>query len=414
MILYFEIIVFLFIVYYILHRLKIASRRDELIGFLINPMLYFVCFGLLYLLLSNILIGFGIYDVIPTGIPIKVDLIDKSVFDVNLYFFFIFLGYFFSKDKRGLKFNPIQYKSYNELFFWAITGIILILLLFLIFKFSQTLLLLRDNRVEVFDYYVSNILKPYKLEIIVNIYSALLIILLFSEKRISRILVVLPFFAFICLEYLQGGRSIIIRLVIIIYIISAIRDNKTYITHILFGISFIGIVPAISRMSGGNIISNFYISVGEFINTRLSVDYVLHYNISGSEFIGISKYILSIFPSILSSLLLNETDYMTIISKYSDLSYGLAGSVVGEGIFYFGDFYIISALFVIITSKLLYSRFVITRLPLFIVLIIFISNIQNIYRSSFFDFGLMYFYLLYSYLLIFSILLYKKRIFLVR
>ncbi|ESE41255.1 hypothetical protein [Shewanella decolorationis] len=408
----FELILFIFVVYYIFRRLDRAVASGDLIGFLLNPMLYFLVFAVLYLLVANILVYFGAYQILITGLPSNVDELTGSNFYVLIFFIGILFCYMLTADLKGLKFKPLKYNKFNESCFLFLSFFIFLFLFYLCVKHGGTLLALRADRAIVYDYFANQIYMPYKIGVVVNVYSALLIILLFSRRKISRIVVLLPFLCFVALDFMQGGRSIIIRLFIIIYLCFAILNNKTYFKPAILSIAALGILPVLSRFAEGDGIYSFFIAFGEFIYTRVTVDYVIYHGFNGDGIYLVLKYILSLLPGIIgSSLIGDEMNYREMIANISGLSFGLAGNIVAESIFYCGNFFIITAFFVLITAKLFYLKLTICRLPFVIGLIIFISNVQNIYRTSFFEFGLVIFYLTISYLSIFTMLLWNKKIY---
>lgn len=407
-----ETVMLIFVVIYVSRRMRNAINSDELIGFLLNPMLYFVVFGVFYLLLGNIFIGLGAFETLNTGLPINITDVTYSKVYVDIFFIFIFIFYVFFKDKKGLRFKYISYNSVNEIVFNVINCAILIFSLAVLFKYASTLLSLRSDRALVYEYFANEIYTPYRIGVIVNIYSAILIILSFSDRKISRVIVLLPFLVFVALDSLQGGRSIIVRLGLILYIVIAIRNNKVYFWETLLAVIFFGFLPALNRIAEGDGIYALFITFGEFIFTRATVDYVIYYDLFGSALDAVMKYMSSFLPGVIGGALIGDvSSYSDIISNISGLSWGLAGNIVAESVFYFGDFYLFSVPIIALTSSLFYKNTVLTRLPFVIVTIIYISNIQNIYRTSFFEFGLIMFYLMFSYLLIFTLVLWNKKIF---
>ncbi|WP_439830239.1 hypothetical protein [Aeromonas caviae] len=410
--LFIDMIALVSVMIYISKRMRVAINGNNLIGFILNPMLYFVVFGLLYLLLGNIFVGLGAFKLLPTGLPINIDDKTYSKFYVDLFFLFIFIAYFFIKDKTGLKFQYIRYNKNNELFFIFISSVIFLFSIFIIFKFASTLLSLRDDRALVYEYFANEIYIPYRVGAIVNLYSAILIILGFSERKASRIFVLLPFFTFVILDLLQGGRSIGVRLGIVLYIIVVIRNNRFYLWEVLLAVIVVGFLPALNRITESNGLYAWFIAFGEFIFTRSTVDYVIYYNFFGTALDAVLKYSSSFLPGIVGTYFVGDSiSYSEMISNISGLSWGLAGNIVSESIFYFGDFYLITVPVIVLTSSLFYQNLTLTRMPFLIVTIIYISNVQNIYRTSFYEFGLVMIYLMFSYLIVFTVLLWNKKIF---
>ncbi|MGM2815876.1 hypothetical protein ACS2Q8_28975, partial [Bacillus cereus group sp. Bce007] len=79
------------------------------------------------------------------------------------------------------------------------------------------------------------------------------------------------------------------------------------------------------------------------------------------------QYILSVFPGKLSAYVLDgEVSYRALISDYSGLSWGLAGNIVSESLFYFGDGFIFSIIFLFLTSIVYYNGYTIFIMPFFI------------------------------------------------
>lgn len=408
----FELFLFVFVIFYIVRRLYSAVAAGDLIGFLLNPMLYFLVFAVLYLLISNILVGFGAYQVLITGLPSNVDELTGSNFYVLIYFVALLFCYMLTVDLKGVKFSPLKYNVFNESFFLLLSLIIFLFSFYVCVKHGSTLLALRADRAFVYEYFANQVYVPYRIGVIVNVYSALLIVLIFSRRKFSRVIVLLPFLCFFALDFMQGGRSIIIRLFIIIYLCFAILNNKTYLKSSLVSIIALGALPVLNRFAEGDGIHSLFIAFGEFIYTRVTVDYVIYHGFNGDSLYLYLKYILTLLPGVIgNSLIGEEINYREMVADSSGLSFGLAGNIVAESIFYFGDYYIITLVFIFITAKFFYLKSTICRLPFVIGLIIFISNVQNIFRTSFFEFGLVIFYLMISYLFIFTMLLWRKKIY---
>lgn len=409
---FFEIFLFIFVILYIIGRLRRSVATGDLIGFLLNPMLYFILFAVLYLLVANILVNLGAYKVLITGLPSNVNDLTGSSSYVLIYFIGVLLCYMFTDDLKGLKFRPLTYKPFNEFFFILLSIIIFLFLLYLCIKYGPTLLSLRSDRAIVYDYFANYVYKPYRIGVFVNVYSALLVILLFSRRKVSRVIVLLPFLCFLSLDFFQGGRSIIIRLVIIIYLCFAILNRRTYLKISSISLLGLGTIPVLERFTEGEGLFQLYIAFGEFIYTRVTVDYVIYNSFNGDHLYMLIKYALSLLPGVVGhSLMGEEVTYREMIEDASGLSFGLSGNIVAESIFYLGDYFILTLVFVLITAKLFYLKSTVCRFPFVIGLIIFISNVQNIFRTSFFEFGLVIFYLMISYLLVFSFSLWNKKVF---
>ncbi|HIF9331024.1 TPA: O-antigen polymerase [Photobacterium damselae] len=399
--------------FYVCYRCKISLSKGNLTGFILNPAMYCYVFCIGYLLLPNYFITLGMYDVLSTGLPSNVYKLTNSVSIVNFFFIGVFFIYFFNKDKKGIKYELMEFKDNNEKFINILNSLIAFFLVFLLIKYGSTLISLRGDRAQVYSFFANNIYIPYKLGIVLNIYSCILIILFSSKKKFSRYAVLIPFFLFILLDFIQGGRSIAIRLLCIIYILKVIIDDKLYIKYIFYSLLFLIVISAFGRIFNDNSsdgLFRLFTMFGEFSYTRVTVDYVLNYHLSGEWYTSILHLMLTFLPSSLSySLLGDKLSYMESISSLSGLSWGLGGSIVSESIFYFGNFWFVSILFLFLFCKLYNSYFMISNLPFFVSLLIFISNIQNIIRTGFFDFGFVLFYLLISYLLFFSVVFFNKK-----
>ncbi|EKO3674150.1 hypothetical protein M3923_002840 [Vibrio metschnikovii] len=405
-----NLLIFLLTMIYLLYRSNKAVKSGDMVGFLLNPLLYFVFFGLLYLIFSNILVSLGAFNILPTGLPENINLKTHSSIYTTLFFVSLLFCYIFSKDIKGLQFSLLKYKPYNEFFLNFIVVMIFLLMTYILISHYKVLLSLRGDRASVYGYFANDIYKPYKLGVVVNVYSAVLIFLSLSKNKMSRFIVLLPFLIFALLDFLQGGRSIIIRLIVILYIIFAIKKNKLYIYQSFVCFVVLSIVFVWERLSSSSGLAALFTVFGEFIFTRLTVDYVLYYNLHGDWYTALLKYVLSVFPGKLNGYFLeDEIGYAELISNYSGLSWGLAGNIVSEALFYFGNGFIFSIVFVMLTCLVHYNRYTIMTMPFFIINIIYISNIQNIFRASVFEFGLVMLYLSISYLFLFSFLFFRKR-----
>lgn len=405
-----NLLIFVFSFVYILYRSNKAVKSGNIVGFVLNPLLYFVFFGLFYLVLSNILVSLGAFNTLPTGLPENIHIQTNSSMYTTLFFIALLLCYFFLKDIKGLAFISIRYKLTNEVFMNIISLVIFMMMIYILIIHSNVLISLRGDRAVVYSYFANEIYIPYKLGVVVNIYSALLVLLSLSRNKYSRLIVLLPIVPFLLLEFAQGGRSIIIRLMIVIYLILVIKKNKLYFYHSLVCLVVLSTLFVLDRLSSSSGITTLFTIFGEFIFTRLTVDYVLFYDFHGDWYVPALQYILSVFPGKLSAYVLDgEVSYRALISDYSGLSWGLAGNIVSESLFYFGDGFIFSIIFLFLTSIVYYNGYTIFIMPFFIMNVVYISNIQNIFRTSFFEFGLVMLYLSISYLLVFSFLFLKKR-----
>ncbi|MEL4300476.1 hypothetical protein ACE02Z_02535 [Shewanella xiamenensis] len=408
----FELFLLLFVIFYLVRRLNRAAATGDLVGFLLNPMLYFLVFAVLYLLVANIFVEFGAYQILLTGLPGNVDEITDSNLYVLIYFVGVFFCYILTADLKGVKFKPLIYNGFNESCFLLLSLIIFLFSFYLCIKYGGTLLSLRADRSIVYEYFATQVYLPYRVGVIVNVYSALLVILIFSRRKLSRAIVLLPFICFVALDFMQGGRSIIIRLFIIVYLCFAILNNKTYLKSSIIAVFSLGVLPVLSRFTDGDGFHSLFIVFGEFIYTRVTVDYVIYHGFNGDSVYLFLKYFFSLLPGVIgNSFVGEEVNYREMVADASGLSFGLAGNIVAESFFYLGNFFIVTLIFIFFTAKVFYLKSTVGRLPFVIGLIIFISNVQNIFRTSFFEFGLVIFYLMISYLCIFTVLLWKKRIY---
>ena len=205
------------------------AKNDGIIGFILNPLLYLVVFNYLYLVLGSTLAYAGGYDLFLFKFSEETTRLSLFLTNYTMCVFIIF--YYVSKDYPYVKIpQRIKYKS-NLYFLIIISFLISLLFLYLIIKYGATIYSLHSmfNRVTAYDYFIKEILTPYRLIGLLNIALVIFITInLFSSYRILHYFTAVPFLLIIFLEVLQGGRLISMICILSMYIIMVIKYQKLY------------------------------------------------------------------------------------------------------------------------------------------------------------------------------------------
>jgi hypothetical protein len=404
------VVVTIFIIFV---RMKKSNNNAYRSGFLLNPLLYLVFFCLFYLIFGSLGILYGSYYFFDLG-SYRTDLgtTVESTYKSIIFYLIIISFYIFSKDRKiGAISINLGFNTYCLIFSFSI--LISFYLFYIIAVHFSDIYLLRSGRVGAYYYYVENIWNGLKYSFFLNISTAL-VFLSFLSRRKSVLLSSLAFlivFLVLLIDYSHGGRSASIRIIMAGYLAFAINSNRYFVKEIFLTMLILGLLGVLQR-SVGQVLSleSLHLLLAEFTLTRYVTDIVLYHDLRGEYIMPFLSFFTSFLPGAIRDVLgVSSSSIGGFIQDFTGLSFGLAGNIVAESIFYFGDFYFISAIIISLFYYLL-SRIRISNIFFLLLVMLYIIGTQNMIRTSFYDFGLSIFYLLATQLFVFSFLFSKKKL----
>jgi hypothetical protein len=406
------IVLLLLTVFAINQKYRLAVKNGSLAGFVLNPLLYLIFFSFFYLIVGNFFVlNEDVYDFFNLS-KFKYS-IEDSVIKINVFYFILLVFYFFSKDNLIEK-NPNFKISNDYIRFLKYFGVFLIAYLAIVAAIAYVFVFpLKNDREMALEAYSVVIFSPLKYGFVVNLNLAFIFIIsmLSVKDRFLLFLTWISAFLILFIDFTHGGRSMSISVFLVFYIAYVINRKSLFLGYVFFGAFLLILSGAVQRVDSGFAIESIYIALGEFVLTRSTTDIVLTNLTSGDYFQPLQCITFSILPSFVDEIFNVQKCFLTdIIKDNSGASFGLASNPVTEAIYFFGDFYFISAFLIgfylyIINKHAFRFGFV----GVFIILFT-IFGMQNTIRTSFFDSGVSVFYLMATHLLIFSILFYNKKI----
>lgn len=409
---YLTVILILISVVYMANRYRSSMVGDNVVGFFYNPLFWLVSFSIFYMLVGNLFVANAfVYDFF--GLEDYYGSTKESVVKVNLFYFILFLFYFFSKDVRLVK---SEFPSISETYKVIILFLGLSLLGYFLFVSYLSLLYLYPlrgvSRVLAFNAYVEYIFLPYKYGVFVNLSILYLFLsMMFKNYKLNYLVATFVVGLLFFIDYMHGGRSVTFRVAILIYLLFVINKRRSYLLYISFTFLLLALAGWLQRGLVFESFESLYVFFGEFILTRSTTDVVLSAGLNGEPIQPALCFIFSVFPGVVSNFFSIDPCFISeALWTETGLSFGLGSNLVSESIYYFGDYYFMSA-FVIGLYFYLFNRYAYRLGFLGLLMLVFVLvSIQDIVRTSFYDFGLIVFYLMFSYYLVFSFLFYKKRL----
>lgn len=411
-----NIVLFIFTLVYIYRRYKYQNKMYKIVGFFTNPLLYYVFFTLFYLIASNIFLMFvGLEFIMSMGVPISNYNFYTSSFYTTSFFIVGLFFYMLSKDiNLNYRFVDIRTSKGYTITLRVISLFFLLCLIYILLENFSYIYSLQSYRTLAYQAYIQRIVNPYKYGVIINLATILIVLaILVSKDKLFRGIVLLASLLIILIDFSHGGRAATLKIILAIYISIIIYYRKSYfflISSVVLLMLFSAILLRFSY-DQFNITNFLFAFLSEFVFTRITTDLVLNFSLHGNLLDPFLSSISSLVPGQIASYFGIETKYLgMIIQDKLNLPIGLASNPVSESIYFFGSFYLleaflISSFLLLLNSKLFKS----SMIPL-IILIVYISSIQETIRNSFFDSTFSFFYLFYSYALIFTIMFYKKSI----
>ena len=373
---------------------------------LFNFNLYPLVFSYFYLLLPGL---------IPVDDPLSM-LLGLSEYSAELvnwisaWTVFVFLGaYLMTTDRRLNANHAIQISAPTLFFARGLQIASSLLMLFLFIKNGASIYATSSDRTAGYEVYAV-LLEDYKLFLLFN-FTALscMICYIWNRKTINFS----PFLFYCLLDLFTGGRAFLFYSIIIIYLLVLTFNRekfKRFTLYLVFGMLFVLFSAFFRRHDFESNISSLFTLFGEFYGTRLMAQYAIDYFNGGSDLLSYFTLVGTKFvPQFLIAPVFSPNelmDYAVFLNTSTNISYGLAGSIVAEAVYYGGAGYAFVAPVLISSVYWLMNRiFLISKLPGFLFFLLLSAASFNIFRSSFF---IIWASLIYLFVFYFGIILYSS------
>lgn len=369
---------------FVLFRVRFKRNRKT---FFLNVPLYLLFYGLFYISLPAIVslvtnfswVGASQNTILATA-------------QIGLYFNVIFLlGYVFSHNSASsLYYRPqlpqaqlvFTARIMATLIFAYISGLIIVNLPELIGilgqRSSQSLLnIVFEEKYKVRPLYI--------FQIIIVSY------LFLNSKNIKNAIYLIPF---VLLSGLLSNREYLLGAVIVVFVLNVFNGNIIKFRYLIITVLLIAFVSAVRSLVNGFKVDHLLSVFGEFEFTWCTTHLMYDSDVA-QEIIPTFVYsIMRVFPSGLYNLVFGQyNSYTTISSELNPLGWGLAGSIVAEAIAF--KSLLITALYPILMVLYGYLINILIRTNMlsgYILFVLVIFYIQQIFRFSFLEFAMYPFY----------------------
>lgn len=376
----------LFFVYVLRVRLTAASTMGNVAGFLLNPLLYLVVYGFLYLVLGTWLSRPGMDHFLfrfSEDASIAADALCLFAFFVMLCFYARSVDYsiqFLALDIGVLRQISIILLVLSSVAAWAALAV-----------YGPGLLALQFSRGAAAEYYMANFLGRAYFGQLCNVtYIACILIFFIGRMRRPAI----SWFLFLMLpyliaDYMQNGRAVIVACLTTVMLFYFIAKERVYLVFgfaAFVGLAFMGIY---FRTDYGvyALKDNFMNATTEFYLTRHALDAMIESGAHSGAFGAVNLALSQIMPGFIKSALgIYGERYTDYVQGYLGLSFGLSGNILAEA-FYYGGYPL--AVFVPFLISVVYYQLNraqwIGTVPGVIFLLVVITSTQYMMRVGFFE-----------------------------
>jgi len=368
MILWLNLLLFLFIIYILVKRYTINAQVV-----ILNSFTYFLFYSMFYLLIPSVLIDYT--RVIPFGIVSDNDIIYTSW--ISFYITVIFLIAFIFSSKINLN-SVTDFKQTNKY-------ILVIIKVFLWIVFIYIIGILLLNYQHLIDIYGNRRLHKYKVYGLFSIQIILISFLYFTHYRYKYLFFLMPF---IVIDVLLSSRYLILMSLLLSIIL--LSYNSIYIK--IKTIVLLLVVLILFGILRSSSLENMHLEDGllEFLFTYSSSFLILNSSYSASisdtflHSLG-NIFLLNPYDVFVSDSYMNYKTTMSELNPFADRM-GLGGSLLTEIIAFKNDIIIILipillVFYGFIINFFLKSKFLWNR----IYGILFVLLIFNFFRGSMFD-----------------------------
>lgn len=343
------------------------------------------------------------YLLVPALLGISLDYslgyfqLDTHVQANTLCFYFsstILISYLFSKDKEFVCDRIEKYKFTQSII--LIRYLILMIAVYVVivlFLHIQEILSAQSRAVK--SALITEIEARYKIKALFVILVLLVSYLAVEKRKLSCLYPLIPYIVF---DLLLSDRSYIFGAFVIFFLISAFIYKPLKVRT---GVVFVGLVLSIAVFRNPEAFKLYHLLhlLGEFVNTWSTLLLTIESDTKHSLLESVTFFLLRAFPFSPYEQLFGEYQSWTVIpADNKSVGYGLAGSILGEvasfqNLAASAIFPLAFTIYLQIINKLLYSYTIFG----FLVFIITVLYLQQIFRYSFFEIGLYPFYVVIFY-----------------
>lgn len=409
-----NLIILLFTILHLRYRYKKQLNVSNTRGFVLNPLMHYVIFSLLYMLLANILALNGAYGIL--GFSRFEDTLSLTAPKVTAFYLMGWVFYLASEDKKikgDLTINRIS-KDYSKILL-VLNVLLVVLMIYILTTNFISIYSLKSDRALAYELYNANVVNKFRYTLLVNYIIAITFFtMLFDRNVLNKYLSVFLIFLVLLMDFSHGGRALSLKIAIATYMVIVIKTNKSYFIFAFLFTIFLIVSALLVRIPQGlnEFLPVVYNATAELVLTRVTTDVVVFYDISRGFHEPILAFAFTIFPNALSEILNIKSVFLgREIMDHLNIDLGLASNLVTESIVYFGDYYILSAVLIGAALYALNAKLFMKNSVLLFILIFYICNIQDMNRTSFYDLGLDGIYIACTYLALLTVLFFNKRIF---
>lgn len=316
-------------------RVRAAVAQRNITGLLYNPVLYLFVFTYLYMVIGSLLSPAGQALI---GFVFLEQASDQATW-LCFYYFVIATGFYWASRDRKLRYAEVRFGVIGEITF----GLALIAIpyaYFLLATQGPGLAELQSSRYAAMQYFADAFAqKGFGQVYCISVAACTLYYLRFPDDRKNVLVFALALLPFAATDYLQNGRSTLLGIATMIFILVCTRRQKLYVTPALVIVTALMIFGVVLRTDyrSQSIETNLLSSLAELYLTRASVDYVIESSPDAGLFHLFSSSLDRILPGLEKAIDGSNVPYFTdYIEHTMRLSFGLAGNLASESYYYGG------------------------------------------------------------------------------
>lgn len=372
-----QIALAIFVPFYIWTRAQAAGSSIAL-----NFCLYPLVFSYFYLLLPSFLqddnVAALVFRISPSA--------RQSVDWLSIWAVFVFLAvYHLGKDKDRLLLADLRISQSTRLVTRGIRYVISLSMTGILITHGPSLYAAGSRGASYAIY--EQLLDQFKLPLLFALALTSSIIGFLQNRRLLNFT---PLTLFCFLDVLAGGRGYLFSSLLAIYLTYTARNSAPFK---LVTVGFITMAAAVfvtayyRRIEDG--LDPIFILFGEFYATRLTAQFTFDNFYAAGDILNYIVTFLSRFaPQFLLAPFLEgaiDPSYAVILNNNTGLTYGLAGSLLSEALYYGGEIFgFIYPLLMALTYLCMQRSNLILSLPGYVFFILLAASTFNIFRGSFF------------------------------
>lgn len=366
---------------YVLARLRTGELASKLLNFTLYP-LVFCYFYVLLPVMVQIAAPQSLVAALQTSETGQVEALSTWIAFV---FFFCYLS---SRDNEYRPNTLLRIAPTTLLAARAIQVGAVAVTVFVLLRHWGELYRAAGDRASSYSVY-SDLLDTYKLQLVFTL-DAVASVFVFLHHKTKRSFTALA--PFCVLDALTGGRGYLFATIFIVYLCHVtfnFRGARRATVVVAVGTLVLFVSAFLRRYAFDSEVDPLFSLFGEFYGGRWISGYAIDYFSNSSQLSTYWALVSArLLPQFLVAPLFDPSDlanYAVVINASTGISYGLAGSLIAEAVYYGGIGYAFFAPVLVAAVYWIMNRTkIVASVPGYLFFLLLTASTYNIFRSSFF------------------------------